>query len=39
MKRFGEARGGDIGVKYAEAFVQHRGHPYPQEDLLAELLG
>lgn len=39
MKRFGEARGREIGVKYAEGFIQHRGHPYPHEDLLAELFG
>lgn len=32
-------RGECAGVEYAESFVQHRGHPYPQMDLLAELLG
>ena len=32
-------RGGEIGVGHAEAFVQHLGHPYPQDDLLARLLG
>jgi LmbE family N-acetylglucosaminyl deacetylase len=37
MKRYSSARGQQIGVEYAEAFVQHRGHPYPQDDLLAEL--
>lgn len=26
-------------VKYAEAFRQHRGHAYPQENILASLLG
>ena len=29
-------RGKQIGAKYAEAFVQHRGHSYPQDDLLAD---
>ena len=29
----------EIGVKYAEGFVQHKGHPYPQNDLLKELSG
>jgi LmbE family N-acetylglucosaminyl deacetylase len=37
MKRYGAQRGQQIGVQYAEAFVQHRGHAYPQEDLLASL--
>jgi LmbE family N-acetylglucosaminyl deacetylase len=37
MKRFGVERGGQIGVKYAEVFVQHRGHAFPQTDLLANL--
>ncbi len=39
MKRFGTARGGLVGVKYAEAFVQHRGHPFPQADLLSQMFG
>jgi LmbE family N-acetylglucosaminyl deacetylase len=37
MKRHGQLRGAEIGVAYAEGFVQHRGHPYPKEDLLAQL--
>jgi len=37
MKRHGQERGALIGTACAEAFVQHRGHPYPQEDLLASL--
>ena len=39
MKRHGAMRGQDMGVSYAEAFVQHRGHPYPQSDILKDLLG
>jgi len=39
MKRHGARRGGAAGVAAAEAFVQHRGHPYPQSDLIAELFG
>ena len=35
MRRAGEARGQQAGVAYAEGFVQHRGHPYPHDDLLA----
>jgi LmbE family N-acetylglucosaminyl deacetylase len=37
MKRFSVNRGAQIGVQYAEAFVQHRGHPFPRTDFLAEL--
>jgi LmbE family N-acetylglucosaminyl deacetylase len=37
MKRYGAERGRQIGVEYAEAFVQHRGHAFPQTDLLADL--
>jgi LmbE family N-acetylglucosaminyl deacetylase len=39
MKRHSAMRGEQIAVEYAEAFVQHRGHPFPQNDLLAEILG
>lgn len=39
MKRHCTMRGQELGTKYAEAFVQHRGHPYPQSDILHELLG
>lgn len=38
MKAHSAARGREIGVEYAEAFVQHRGHAYPHNDLLQELL-
>ena len=31
-------RGADAGVAYGEAFRQHRGHPYPGEDVLSQLL-
>ncbi|HEV2295687.1 MAG TPA: PIG-L deacetylase family protein [Tepidisphaeraceae bacterium] len=37
MKRFGADRGKKIGAAAAEGFVQHRGHPYPQDDLLKTL--
>lgn len=39
MRRHGAERGAQIGASFAEAFVQHRGHPFPQEDLLAKLFG
>jgi LmbE family N-acetylglucosaminyl deacetylase len=39
MKRHSAMRGQELGTTYAEAFVQHRGHPYPQSDILEDLLG
>jgi LmbE family N-acetylglucosaminyl deacetylase len=39
MRRHGAMRGRQIGVPAAEAFVQHRGHAFPRNDLLAELFG
>ena len=39
MKRAAAEHGRERGGAYAEAFVQHRGHPFPQSDLLAEVLG
>jgi N-acetylglucosamine malate deacetylase 1 len=38
MKRHSTLRGRRAGTAYAEAFVQHRGHAFPNNDLLAELL-
>jgi len=37
VKRHDAARGAEIGRAFAEAFVQHRGHAYPTDDLLAKL--
>jgi LmbE family N-acetylglucosaminyl deacetylase len=37
MRRFSISRGKQLGTAAAEAFVQHRGHPYPADDRLAEL--
>jgi LmbE family N-acetylglucosaminyl deacetylase len=39
MKRHMAMRGERTGVAAAEAFVQHRGHPYPRDDLLSALFG
>ena len=39
MKRQGAIRGHQLGVEYAEAFVLHAGHPFPQADLLGQLFG
>jgi LmbE family N-acetylglucosaminyl deacetylase len=38
-KRIALGRGKQFGYGAAECFVQHRGHPYPQDDLLAKLFG
>ena len=37
MRRHADRRGKLLGTKFAEAFVQHRGHAYPADDLLVEL--
>ncbi len=37
MRRHAGLRGRQAGVAAAEAFIQHRGHAYPRNDLLAEL--
>lgn len=39
MRHFGEIRGKEIGVAYAEGFRQHLGHAYPKDNILKELLG
>ena len=38
MKRFGEFRGKEINVKYAEGFRQHLGHSFPQDNIMKETL-
>jgi LmbE family N-acetylglucosaminyl deacetylase len=38
MKRWTEARGASAGVAYAEGFRQYKVHPYPEGNLLGELL-
>jgi len=38
VRRHDSRNGGLRGIKFAEAYVQHRGHAYPQDDLLARLL-
>ena len=37
MRRHASFRGEPIGISAAEAFVQHKGHPYPADDLLATM--
>lgn len=38
MEQWSANRGVDFGYNYAEGFVQHRGHPYPHDNLLLRLL-
>ena len=38
QRRWSAKRGQDIGVSYAEAFRQHRGHPYPHDNILLDLI-
>jgi len=38
-RRWSAQRGQEIGAAYGEAFRQHRGHPYPHDNVLKELLG
>lgn len=37
-RRWSSQRGRDIGVEYGEAFRQHRGHPYPHDNRLLNLI-
>ena len=38
MQRQCRDRGNEIKVNFAEGFIQHKGHGYPQNDILTELL-
>jgi N-acetylglucosamine malate deacetylase 1 len=38
MKRWSAQAGSRIGVAFAEGFLQHRGHAYPQDNRLIEIL-
>lgn len=37
-RRWSSLRGSEIGKAYGEAFRQHKGHPYPSDNLLQMLL-
>ena len=39
MKEWSATRGEEIEVEYAEGFRQHKGHPFPDDNILKELLG
>ncbi len=38
MKRLGRFRGEQMGVEFAEAFRRHKGHSFPQDDIVASVL-
>jgi LmbE family N-acetylglucosaminyl deacetylase len=38
-RRWSARRGQQIGAAFGEAFSQHKGHPYPHEPVLQQLLG
>ncbi len=37
-KKWSAKRGAERGVEYGEAFTQHKGHPYPHDNVLLTLL-
>lgn len=39
MRRWSKMRGSEVGRDFAEAFRQHRGHPFPEENVLLSILG
>ena len=39
MEDWSRRRGGEVGLAYAEGFRQHKGHPYPTNNCLLELIG
>jgi LmbE family N-acetylglucosaminyl deacetylase len=39
MKKHAEMRGREVGMKYAEAFRQHKGHAFPQDNILEKSCG
>lgn len=39
MKEWSAQRGKEVGVEYAEGFRQHKGHPFPHDNILEELVG
>jgi N-acetylglucosamine malate deacetylase 1 len=39
MRDWGSHQGQPVGVFYAEGYRQHLGHSYPQDNLLAQMLG
>jgi LmbE family N-acetylglucosaminyl deacetylase len=38
-ERWSKKRGSEIGATYGEGFRQHKGHPYPSDNVILQLLG
>lgn len=38
MRNWCRIKGEDVGVQFAEAFRQHKGHPFPHENILQKIL-
>ncbi len=39
VSRWSEERGQLIDAEYGEGFRQYKGHPYPEDNIILELLG
>lgn len=39
MKEWDRRRGKEAGVEFAEAFCQHLGHAFPQDNVLQSIIG
>ncbi len=38
MRKWSETRGKEAGVKFAEGFIQHKGHPFPTKNILEDII-
>jgi hypothetical protein len=38
MRKWGAERGREVNVRYAEGFIQHKGHPFPTAKILEKTL-
>ena len=38
MRKWSERRGKEVNVKFAEGFIQHKGHPFPTRNILKDLV-
>jgi len=38
MRKWNAERGREVNVRYAEGFIQHKGHPFPTTNVLEKAL-
>lgn len=38
MRRWSSERGKEVNVEFAEGFIQHKGHPFPRDNILEKIL-